>query len=247
MLKQSDFSPELIIKPFRSGIQLVRPSEARGNPFRQILSLPFSSYFMTTTGQNRYANEAAAELCGTSSNDDLIGLDAHDLWDKESAYCSQAHDKYVVDHESLLITDDSSIRKVDDAHVPMISFKIPWYEQDRVIGVYGMTLKLDTQALGEFTSNISKLIATGLIKAPQLANLPALSNSSDHNVYLSKREMDILKLIVMNHTAKQIAERLHLSKRTVENYIANIKVKTNCNSKFALIEKYYWRFNNKDI
>lgn len=42
---------------------------------------------------------------------------------------------------------------------------------------------------------------------------------------LSVRELDILKLLASGLTNSEIAERLHLSKGTVQNYISNIFVK----------------------
>lgn len=54
---------------------------------------------------------------------------------------------------------------------------------------------------------------------------------------LTKREMDVLKFIAHGFPANYIAQQLHLSHRTVENYIAAIKSKLDCNSKVELIIK----------
>lgn len=54
---------------------------------------------------------------------------------------------------------------------------------------------------------------------------------------LTSREMDILKFLANGFPASYIADKLHRSCRTVENYIANIKSKLHTDCKATLIEK----------
>jgi DNA-binding CsgD family transcriptional regulator len=54
---------------------------------------------------------------------------------------------------------------------------------------------------------------------------------------LTPKEKEILTFIARGFPASFIAKSLNLSRRTVENYIANIKTKLNCNSKVELIQK----------
>lgn len=59
--------------------------------------------------------------------------------------------------------------------------------------------------------------------------------SPDYVFNLSDRELECLFLILRGKTAKQIAEIICLSKRTVEYYIENIKNKFGCHTKADLI------------
>ncbi|MBY0544114.1 MAG: helix-turn-helix transcriptional regulator [Gammaproteobacteria bacterium] len=52
-----------------------------------------------------------------------------------------------------------------------------------------------------------------------------------NNQYLTKREMEVLKCVVLGYTAKKIGQYLHISFRTVEVYIETIKLKLKCSSK----------------
>jgi len=52
---------------------------------------------------------------------------------------------------------------------------------------------------------------------------------------LSRRERDCLRLLIHGHSAKDSAMELHLSPRTVESYLENIKNKLNCHSKRELL------------
>ncbi len=54
-------------------------------------------------------------------------------------------------------------------------------------------------------------------------------------VTLSEREFECTKHLVKGKTAKNIAEELKLSPRTVEGYINKIKIKTDCHTRSALI------------
>lgn len=53
---------------------------------------------------------------------------------------------------------------------------------------------------------------------------------------LSDREREILALIVREYTSEQIAEKLFISKRTVDNHRTNIIEKTNCKSTIGLVK-----------
>ena len=56
---------------------------------------------------------------------------------------------------------------------------------------------------------------------------------------LSKREVEILKLIAEGYTNKEIAQKLHLSQHTVRNHITNIFLKLNCNTRAkAVLEAF---------
>lgn len=58
---------------------------------------------------------------------------------------------------------------------------------------------------------------------------------------LSKRQMDCIERFLEGKTAKQIAKNLHLSNRTIEGYLEEIKSKFGCHTKselFEILHKY---------
>ena len=57
------------------------------------------------------------------------------------------------------------------------------------------------------------------------------------NVYLTKREAETMFWIVQELTIAEAAEKMHLSARTVEFYVKNMKLKLSCANKKELIEK----------
>lgn len=51
------------------------------------------------------------------------------------------------------------------------------------------------------------------------------------NQYLTKREMEVLRCVILGHTAKKIGKQLNISFRTAEAYIETLKLKLKCFSK----------------
>ncbi len=83
---------------------------------------------------------------------------------------------------------------------------------------------------------------------PLYANVPITQRLTDRENFLnsirsqkipslSLRDKDVLIHMLEAKTASQIALQLHLSPRTVENYIERLKNKLGCHSKFELIQK----------
>jgi DNA-binding CsgD family transcriptional regulator len=52
---------------------------------------------------------------------------------------------------------------------------------------------------------------------------------------LSEREMQVLELVAAGLTNQEIAARLEISKRTVDNHISNILTKTETDNRVALV------------
>lgn len=106
----------------------------------------------------------------------------------------------------------------------------------------GYSLRVDTNSLNNFSHALAQLMSTGLLHSLDNSSQSLLANIQMNDVYLSKREMDVMKELVRGKTARKIAELLSISKRTVEMHISNIKFKNNCSSKSELIDKFFDKF-----
>lgn len=58
----------------------------------------------------------------------------------------------------------------------------------------------------------------------------------DELAHLSKREKEVLALIVREHTSEEIGQQLFISKKTVDNHRANLLEKTGCSSTIGLVK-----------
>ena len=65
----------------------------------------------------------------------------------------------------------------------------------------------------------------------------AFNKKKDQQIKLSKREVDVIKLIAQEYTTQEIADKLFLSKHTIESYRKNLISKLNVRN-LAGITKY---------
>ena len=63
-----------------------------------------------------------------------------------------------------------------------------------------------------------------------------LGEMSDKYTRFTSRELEVLNLLKQNKTNKQIAEAMEISKRTVENHISNIYLKTGVASRWEVMD-----------
>ena len=64
------------------------------------------------------------------------------------------------------------------------------------------------------------------------------------NISLSAREIEIIELVAEGLTNQEIADRLTISKRTVDNHVSNIFTKTGSRNRVALVN---WALSNGKI
>ena len=69
-----------------------------------------------------------------------------------------------------------------------------------------------------------------------------ISNSAQMS--LSSREMEIIELVASGLTNQEIAEKLTISKRTVDNHVSNMFTKTGSKNRVALLN---WAMDNGKI
>lgn len=75
---------------------------------------------------------------------------------------------------------------------------------------------------------------TGLLGAPSYYNVQSNVVFEPKKSLLTKREKEIVKLIVEGHSTEMIADKLHISRDTVKTHRRNIRAKTQTNSPVSL-------------
>ena len=66
-------------------------------------------------------------------------------------------------------------------------------------------------------------------------------NKFRNSASLSDREIQVIELVSIGLTNLKIAEKLEISKRTVDNHLSNILEKTNTNNRVELLNwALYW-------
>jgi len=88
----------------------------------------------------------------------------------------------------------------------------------------------------------AQVLLEGLFKSPEDIELPP-------ETFLSKREKQVLELLVRGHSMSDIAEILYLSIKTVSTYKTRLMIKLNCTQKSELVDyaiKHNMLFSDKN-
>ena len=159
-------------------------------------------------------NENFAIAAGLKSPQEIIGKTDYELyWGDSHAGCYQQGDVAVLDGVSKINVIESLLQS-NNTLVKIRITKVPLLDKNKQkIGI-----------IGSFTNEL------------EIKNQGKVSSLSP-TISLSNNQINCLLFLVKGLTAKQIADQMSLSKRTVEAYLEAIKIKLNCNSKSSLIAK----------
>lgn len=92
----------------------------------------------------------------------------------------------------------------------------------------------------EFLKGINRIMENGTYFSQDILPviLSTLQKEKHHPIrsVLSQREKEVLELIVQEYTSREIADKLYISKQTVDTHRINIMQKTNCQTLVGLIK-----------
>jgi DNA-binding CsgD family transcriptional regulator len=172
-----------------------------------------------------YCNENVACGLGLDSPKQIIGKDDHELFKDNIAHIYRSGDAHVLKGGSLLNVHE--IQPHTDKTIQILTTKNQLRNKSGVvlgvvisfIDITGLKLELPTDFL-QYNFN-RKLYEFRIGKQTD---------------FFTRREYDVFKYTLLGLTAKQIAKRLALSSRTIEDHINKIKLKLQCSSKHQIAE-----------
>lgn len=229
-----DVSTELQIVPYLNGLRLIRPVKAGFNndylTIQEVLNFPCNVYILDVESVILSINDRSATSSGFYSTSDAVGRTVFDVLITHNATSITNIDRQVIHKNHTILNEDVMIRD-DIAPMSFLTVKAPIYnDTTNIVGILGCSVMLDQQPLAESLTLISNL---GLLKLQNKSS----SISVSYNTICTPREKQVINLLIRGKTAKEIAFELNLSKRTIEHYIENIKLKMNVDTKSQLIEK----------
>jgi DNA-binding CsgD family transcriptional regulator len=189
-------------------------------------------------------NAKLKTLFKINSLQDLFGKTIYEIWPHEYAENIAKNDEEVLQTGTEKIFEEPGLNSNNEPAL-FLSKKMPLYNADNtIVGLIGISF--------EITSHHSRLINFLLDNTNQLkkilVNAPAKRNTSlnrvyltiaNENIYLTPREVQCISCLFEGKTAKEIAKILNISPRTVEYYIAQLKLKLQCRTVTELVAKLW--------
>lgn len=110
------------------------------------------------------------------------------------------------------------------------------YNQAKALNIYGYVLK--EFALGEIENCIASVLNNKPYFSPELIEYLEVEEAPKDLELLTNTELEVLRLIAKNKTAKEIGDIMFSSDRTVEKHKSNIRNKLNLGSKASSLLIY---------
>ncbi len=185
--------------------------------------LPFIHLY-SKDRQGKYigSSNSQARNIGYKNGQDLFGLTDNDLCVADDAAIIRRNDERVMMQQTPIFYTENVTTLNGDKFNGM-SYKFPLRSRSKkTIGIIGASLL--TEMNGKYLLDMK---------------LAMCSNKQERKETerLTTREIDCLYYLVRGMTAKQIADTLKLSKRTIEHYLINVKAKLSCTSRFELVNQ----------
>ncbi|MFI4963308.1 MAG: LuxR C-terminal-related transcriptional regulator, partial [Legionellales bacterium] len=190
-------------------------------------------YLLDVHGATLKINELGASVCGFVGTDQALGKTIFEVSKGNTATDLLNNCESVLKQESVKIFDEFNLRH-DGRGLQFLSIKFPCYDVAyQLQGILGISIVLGEHPLAEA---ITRLTDLGLLpKGTSPQNQPIKLNLC--NVALTSRENECLEYTVKGFTAKEIAKKLAISPRTIEEYINQLKFKLGASSKQQMIQK----------
>ncbi len=239
-------SDELVLRRHKQGIELVQPNkndkDNQALSVQELMHLPVNLYFMNHESDFQKLNDITAESCGFISSQDAYGKSLRDVSKLDSIAAIRRNDIEIIQSHTSRVSTETYTRQ-DDLPLTALSIKFPWYQANRVVGVFGCSILLGYEQAPSLADALALLMPTGLL-AQNTQPVKALSMCvwEHDDQYFDQRDKEILYWLVRGKTAKDIAKRLGLSYRTIEHRLDTIKEKLSVTSKSELIDRVFDKF-----
>lgn len=232
---QKKISNDFIFHRYKNGIKLIRPVNFsdRVCALNQLLAVNINIYFLDDGGNFCIQNEEHAKNMGCLSVQETLGKNISHFVTKESANLIRSNDIHVLKTEDYKIIEEIVKKNKCGSHgedFSGLSFKMPWYSEDnKIIGIFGCTIVLGKHLLADSIETMRQL---GLLNSDY-------TPTREPKFYFTKRQKEILQLMVRGKFSKEISNILKISQRTVQHYIDHMKHKVGVNSRSELIETVF--------
>lgn len=237
-----DLSQELIVSPFQNGLHLSRPNSINSCTstsqlhLKNLMEIPINFYIVTNDTKVQICNDFMLTSFGKEKHH-VINQYADDFMPSKAAKLVKDNNLIVTENAKLNIIEESC--QEDELTLKTLSFKWPFFDnRKKIIGVLGFSISMDA-GMDEIAKNFTMLTNTGLL-APSIIKereeMISIIAKTGQKIYFTLSESRIIRYLVEGLTAKQIAQNLNISYRTVEKHIENCRIKALVRSRRELID-----------
>lgn len=181
------------------------------------INLPGLHYFSKNLkSQYSLFSENFAEIADLHSEKEALGKSDFDFYWKENAPFFVGVDQKIIS-EGLLYFSQLEILPLQGRIANILTTKYPVLDKNHhPIGVAGYFIELTDCFIVKKNGYYDKI--TGRF----------YFNKHNKERYLTPRELEVLRLLMIGYHSKKIALILKISKRTVEEYIDHLRLKMDC-------------------
>jgi DNA-binding CsgD family transcriptional regulator/PAS domain-containing protein len=164
-------------------------------------------------------NQYQADMAGFASGKEMIGKNDYDMPWADVADIIQKADKMVLKENKTIVLEEC-VTLADGSQGTFLVTKSPFKDEfGKLLGIVGTSMSVK-------------------YKMPPLANDSSFSfeylNKNPSKTYLSKKEIECVNWLIKGKSSSEIAAILHISKRTVEAHMNNVKTKLKCYKQFQV-------------
>lgn len=183
-------------------------------------------YMKDNIGKYLAVNTVFEKISGIKSRE-IIGHDDFDLFASSQADTFRKHDALILTKEVTNLFFERTISQI------FLSYKTPLKNRlGKTIGVLGFSFLCEnSEDLSLATCNPHPPLDIFSINS----SIRIQRKEKSVKKILTLRQYDCLYYLIKGMSAKQIANTLGLSCRTVEDHISRLKEKFNCNTRFDLV------------
>lgn len=166
--------------------------------------------------------------------------EAVDLAAAESHVHAHAPHVLVIDLDlpngSALLTVEALRRRAPDTQVVVTAMEPAPVFARRVLGAGALGYVLKDQADAELVAAVRAAARGERYVSPCVAAALAGLATVEREGGLSTREVEVLRLTALGYTGAEIADRLHISRRTVDTHRANVHAKLGLHTRAELVD-----------
>jgi DNA-binding CsgD family transcriptional regulator len=204
--------------------------------FEQVLpdllaSIPASVYCKGRKGEYLEVNKLFLYCTEATRESEALGKTDRDLlWGEQADFLMRNDQEVMVTGKAKIAVESChSFGKVMRVY---LSHKMPLLDREgKITGVVGLSFLLaNAKTVYRWLRNAGMIVSS-----EQIEQLITVSEKA----VLTRKESDILRLVLRGRSAREIGDIIHRSPRTVEHHIENIKNKSGISSKADLIDMFF--------